>query len=304
MALNTKAILSRIKSVKNTKKITKAMELVAASKMRKAVHNVLASRAYSDLAWKTVIELAAKTENSRHALLEERPIKKIAMLLITSNRGLCGGFNSQIIAEANRYLKEAKKKYPQSKIEVITLGKKGKAINVRYGFNISAAFEKPDLILSTSEISAISYLLINGFTNKEYDKVVLGYTDFVSALKQVPRIKELLPLKPERDEMLGEVGEKEGTDKKESYDFEYLFEPSPAAVLATVLPKLTEIQIYQAVLESDASEHSARMMAMRNATDAANEMIKELTLIYNQTRQAGITAEIAEISSGAAALKK
>lgn len=295
-------IRRRIKSITNTKKITKAMELVSASKMRKAVNNVLATRSYANLAWRVVLDLAGKTESKYHPLLEKRPLKKIGIVLISSNRGLCGGFNGQIAAKV---AKEIKKYEAQNiAVELITLGKRGRDIARKSNANIIADFIKQDLTVSIAQISALSHLVLENFINGTYDSILLAYTDFISSIAQKPRLKKLLPLETEVDEELGAVN-KEARDKRhETLALqEYIFEPSTDEVLEKLLPRLIETQIYQAVLESDASEHSARMMAMRNASDAAVDMIDDLTLAFNQARQAGITREIAEIAGGKAALE-
>lgn len=317
MSSGIRELKRRIKSINSTKKITKAMEMVAASKMRKAVNNVLATRDYSNLAWTTILHLAEKTDAAKHPLLQKRQIvKKVAILVISSNRGLCGGFNNNV---AQKVLASIKKhENTVEKTEIITLGTKARDILINNDQEITADFTKQDLILNSGEISAVAHFLINEYKAGTYDKVMVAYTDFVSTIKQVTRVKQLLPIINEVEEYLGVVGMSEGVkttkefikEKEERYlkkglfTYEYIFEPSAEIVLEEMLPRLIEIQIYQAVLESDASEHSARMMAMRNATDAAKDMINNLTQVYNQARQAAITQEIAEISSGKAALEK
>ncbi len=313
----TRDIKRRITSIANTKKITKAMELVAAAKMRKAVDRVLASRNYSNLAWQTVLHLAQKTKSSAYPLLKQRASKKIALVLISSNRGLCGGFNSQIVQKTISSIKKHKDSI--EKTDIITLGERGRDGIIRHKYEVSADFEKKDLTISISDINIMSQFLIDEFVKGTYDKVMVAYTDFISSIDQSPRIMQLLPLKTdEKDEYLGEVtsfgkkDEKKSTSAKATEDkeegeeakYEYLFEPDPKQVLDFILPRLVETLIYQAVLESDASEHSARMMAMRNASDAASDMISELTLVFNKARQASITNEIAEISAGRAALEE
>jgi F-type H+-transporting ATPase subunit gamma len=317
MPSGTRELKRRIKSVNSTKKITKAMEMVAAAKMRKAVNNVLATRDYSNLAWTTILHLAEKTDASKHPLLQKRDeIKKVAVLVISSNRGLCGGFNNSVVQKAIASIKKHEPTVTQT--DVITLGTKGRDLLINNDVKISADFIKQDLTLSAGEISSIARLMINDYREKKYDKVMVAYTDFMTTIRQVPRVKQLLPIVNEADQYLGVVGmtdavkttkefikEKEGKYlRKGLFTYEYLFEPNAATVLEEMLPRLIEMQIYQAVLESDASEHSARMMSMRNATDAARDMIGNLTLIFNQARQSAITQEIAEISSGAAALEK
>lgn len=312
----TKEISRRIKSISNTKKITKAMEMVAAAKMRRAIEAVLKTRTYANLSWETVLHLSKTVPNQNnrplHPLLTKRnSIKKVAIILITSNRGMCGGYNTAIINK----VKESIKKHSQVSVEFVLIGKKG-AVVYNQGFTVAAEFTKSDLINDIAEITPIIKLAISDFLNGRYDKVLVAYTDFVSAVKQIPRIKQLLPVDIEsEDEYLGVVDdERVGVSKKllaektekhlvPKSGNEYLFEPSPEEVLDTIIPRLLEVQIYQAMLEANASEHSARMSAMHQATEAASDMVKELTLFYNKARQAGITAEIAEISAGANALK-
>ena len=303
---STRDIIRRIKSVKNTKKITKAMELVSAAKMRRAIEAALATRSYANLSWLTVLNVAAvaKSNEHLHALLNPRKeVKKVAVILITSNRGLCGGFNANIINKTVASIK----KNENIETDCIILGKKGAAINYRYGYNLSAEFEKPDVTNEIEEVIPTAHLVINDYLSGKYDKVMLAYTDFISTVKQAPRVKQLLPVDiSQKDEYLGVIGHaKEDTEKQSTHSAaqEYIFEPSPREVLDEMIPRLVEIQMFQALLESNASEHSARMVAMRNATDAASDMIDDLTLTYNKARQAAITSEIAEVVGGAAVLQ-
>lgn len=313
MPANTRDILRRIKSVNNTKKITKAMEMVAASKMRRAVSMVLATRSYANLSWKTILNLSETEDGKTHPLLTKKKDEKaILLILISSNRGLCGGYNVQIV---NKAIDSIKKHNGGKKItEIMTMGKKGADLISRNDYKIVADFVKPDLASGIFEVSDLSKMAMKGFLENRYDKIMVAYTDFVSSLKQVPRVKQLLPVDLEaEDEYLGIVGKsakvgatkefiKEKEEKylkRKAYSYKYIFEPSPMEVLDQMLPRLIEIQLYQAFLEANASEHSARMLNMRNASDAAEEMIDDLTLYYNKARQAGVTAEIAEISAGA-----
>ncbi len=302
MAQASREIKRRIRSIKSTGKITKAMEMVSAVKMRKAVDHMLASRSYANLAWEIVSDLSKRTNRAHHDLLRERPVKKIAVVLIASNRGLCGSFNTQIVASAYKYaLEQSSGERPR--IEFILLGKKSKDIVWKYKQEAVAEFEKPDVTLKVEEIYALSKMVIDGYREKKYDRVILAYTDYISSLKQTARIKQLLPIMKERDAALGAVGETDSKSTETPEDLrEYLFEPNAESVLEKTLPRLIETQIYQAVLESDASEHSARMVAMKNATEAAHDLIGDLTLAFNQARQAGITQEIAEISGTKAAM--
>jgi len=313
-------IKRQIKSIGNTKKITKAMEMVAASKMRKAVEAVLRTRTYANLSWETVLHLAkangknGNSEKALHPLLAKRTeIKKVLIILISSNRGLCGGFNAALINKAVTSIK----KHGQS-TDFMVMGKKARAVYKYFGYNISAEFEKEDISVGVSEAIPLAKMAIADFLAGKYDKVFVAYTDFISATKQLPRVRQLLPVEVEKeDKYLGVVGkdtrigldEKFVADKKashlkdEEYIYEYIFEPSPEEVLNQMIPRLVEVQLFQAILESNAAEHSARMNAMHQATEAATDMIDDLTLTYNKARQAGITREIAEISAGAEALK-
>lgn len=305
MSNNTREIKRRIKSIKNTKKITKAMELVSAAKMRKATSKVLATRSYANIAWKTLQELVKRTDVTQIDLLQERDVvKNVAVVVIASNRGLCGGFNSNIIKKATQYIQ--KRQESVENIDVITMGKKSFAGLARYNFNMKADFEKQDITNSIIDLAGLSAYLFDEFKKGTYDQVVVAYTDFESALQQIPRVAQLLPLSlHEEDEALGHVNDEETipVDELEQGEFEYLLEPNPQTLLEKIAPNIIEVKLYQAVLESDASEHSARMMAMKNASEAADDMNDALQLAYNRARQASITQEISEISAGKAALE-
>lgn len=317
MASGTRELKRRIKSVASTQKVTKAMEMVAASKMRRAIASVLATRDYSNLAWATIMHLAQRTDSGLHPLLAKKDkVENVCLVLISSNRGLCGGFNMQVVQKAIRSIKKHEQNIKET--EVVTMGTKGRDIIRGMKFNVVADFKKQDLTLRVADIYSVAHLIIKDFSAGKYDKVFVAFTDFVTSLKQEPRIKQLLPVDQDPEEFLGVIGKSSGVQttkkfiqekaerylKKGEYQFEYIFEPDPKTVLEEMLPRLIETQIYQAVLESEASEHSARMMSMRNASESALDMISDLTLSYNRARQAGITQEIAEISSAAAALKK
>ncbi|MBT4516755.1 MAG: ATP synthase F1 subunit gamma [Candidatus Komeilibacteria bacterium] len=297
-------IQRRIKSVKNTKKITKAMELVSAAKMRKAVSKVLASRSYSDLVWDTVLHLVKKVDTDKHLFFKEpKEVKKVAVILVSTNRGLCGSFNATLV---NKVIESIKIHHPGViTTDVMTCGTKGRDEVRRRKINLVADFHKEDITANSEDIRPISHMITKDFITGKYDKIFVAYTDFMSSLKQVPHVKQLLPIVPEIDERLGHINHDKDKVENISVDSfaEFIFEPGMEKVLDAFLPRLVEVQIYQAVLESEASEHSARMFAMRNATDAAGEMIDELTLAYNQARQASITSEIAEIAAGSAALE-
>ncbi len=301
MAISTKILKSRIKSIQNTMKITKAMELVAATKMRKAVNQVLASRSYSDLAWDILTRIKSKTNSKWHPLLNDiKQPKRVLLVVISSNRGLCGGYNTQLSREVTRYIRARE----ESTFELALVGKKARSLLSIFGDHIIADFIKEDVITQINEIFSLSHFILDDFTKLKYDAVVVAYTDFISSLKQIPRLRQLLPIQG-KDEYLGEIDTKQSTFKSQmkKNGSEYLFEPDAERVLNQLLPRLIEIQLYQAYLEANASEHAARMMAMRSASDAASDLIFDLQLNFNQARQAAITREIAEISAGKAVLE-
>ncbi len=322
---STRDIKRRIKSVNNTRKITRAMEMVAAVKMRKAVEAVLRTRTYANLSWLTVLNLsraASAKGEGLHSLIVKKgkeDIKRVGIILITSNRGLCGSFNTAIINKVHHSIEKHHHKGEQVVIEAefVLVGKKGTSVYHQHGHKIVAEFPKLDLASEIKEIAPIVKLIIEEYLAGTYDKVMVAYTDYISAVKQIPRVKQILPIDIEtQDEYLGVVGQdpKVGLNKEfihskenkhlseDGYNYEYIFEPNPEEVLDEMIPRLIEVQLFQALLESNASEHSARMTAMHQATDAANDMVSELTLFYNKARQASITEEIAEISAGADAL--
>lgn len=310
---NSKEIKNRIKSVKNTKKITKAMELVAASKMKRAVSSTLASRLYAEYSWEVLTSIANSSEEISHPLFVQRKeVKNTLLVLITSNRGLCGAYNAQVIKKALQYFKNARPvRGPEGSqvesssngVDILTIGKKGDAGMRRIGRNVIASFtELPDHI-TLRDILPISKMLVDEYTNGNYDRVVVAYTDFVSALTQKPNIKQVLPVsKADLKEMLESNESSPSTSTLERgagvRGTNYLFEGDMQVLLGSLAEKLTRMQIYQMMLESNASEQSSRMVAMKNASEASGEMISDLTLVFNKARQASITQEISEISAG------
>lgn len=288
MALQTRAIKRRIKSVKNTRKITKAMELVAGSKMRKAVASVLGTRPYARLALDTVRNIGAVTDTSKHPLLKKHEkVDRVLLVLITSDRGLAGGFNSNMLRKTFATIKALG---TDVTVETVCVGRRGADAMRRAGKTILASFSDVTNNPKFEDVLPIGKMIVDEYSKGTYQKVIVAYTDFISALTQNPVVLDLLPF------------EDASPDSTVSTT-DYAFEPSASAVLDKILPRLIETMVYQAVLESAASEHSARMMAMRSASDSAGEMIDALTFTFNQARQAGITQEIAEISSGKAALE-
>lgn len=288
-------IRRRIRSVKNTAKITKAMELVAASRMRRAQEMVLASRPYASLMRELIGNLAIQTardSESVHPLLARREEGPMGLLLITSDRGLCGGFNANILRRAVLFMLE--KREPTG---IIAVGRKGRDFAVRSGYDLRAEFTGLGDQPSFLNTLPISRGIIDDYTNGVFKEVWLVYSDFVSTTIQRPSARRLLPV--ETSLTARETGLAEARIRNFSG---YLYEPDPLSVLGVLLPRYVEVQVYQAILESIASEHSARMVAMRNATDNANELVDSLTLTLNAVRQAGITRELIDIATSARAL--
>ncbi len=308
MAVNTKAIKRRLRSIGNIGKITKAMELVSAAKMKRAVDAALNTRTYATLAWELLINLS-KSVKENIPLLQARPVKKVLVVLITSNRGLCGSFNSSIIKKTAKLLSEKELLgNSNAEVEVIGIGKKGAEFAKKNNYNLVASFGELSNVPKMSDISPISKIIIESFIEQKYDKVILAYTDFKSSLSQIAVLRQLLPIsQKDLEETINVLGADESSNNSEVLTendlADYLFEPGKEEVLKIVLPRLVDVQLYQAVLESSASEHSARMMAMKSANEAADDMTKELNLSFNKARQASITQEIAEIAGGSAALE-
>ncbi|MFA4818056.1 MAG: FoF1 ATP synthase subunit gamma [Parcubacteria group bacterium] len=320
---SSKDIKRRIKSINNTRKITKAMEMVSAAKMRRAVASVLAIRAYAHSAWSVLTNLARAFSEYNVGLLERRPVKAVLMVVVTSNKGLCGSFNSNIskkiieqiknperlmASEAKLLSTEATKRSLASKdelkIDFITVGKKGEALVRKLGKNIVASFPELTYLPGIENVRSLGKIVMDEYLAKKYDKVVIIYTDYISTINQQTKVRQLLPVsKIDLEKQIAEMDQMAKVYGLEKSKVEYKIEPSPEIVLTHVLPRLLEMQVYHAILESNASKESARMIAMRNATDAAGEMSDELTFVYNQIRQMKITQEIAEISAGRAALE-
>jgi F-type H+-transporting ATPase subunit gamma len=292
-------IRRRIKSVKNIAQVTRAMQAVSASKMRRAQEAVLATRPYAQRAWTLLTHLAAqRTETEEiHPLLEARPGDRVALVLITSDRGLCGAFNTNIIRSALEYLEAL-----PVPADVVAVGRKGRDIMLRRGQSLVAEFSDLPAQPTLADLTPIARIVLDGFLDGTYDIVYMAYTDFINTLRQEPVVKRLLPLTPTEMEQqaMAEYVEEVALETVEVP--EYIYEPDPRTILDTVVPRFTELQVYQAVLESIASEHSARMVAMRNATENAEALTQDLQLTYNKARQRAITSEIMDIAGGAEAL--
>ena len=292
---NTRDIRRRIKSIKNTAQITKAMQMVAASKMRKAQQQALAGRPYANL-MNTVLASAKRgVEEHTHPLLENRPVKSVGVLLISTDKGLCGGLNTNLFREAGQC--------DATTTKFVTVGRKGKAFISRMKRNLIGDFEmkeSPTLAYTRS----ISQFLVDSFLKGEIDQIDVLYTDFISTINQKPVRRQLVPIVELKSLNVGVEGSGDvaSSDSEADVESEAIFEPSAAAVLSALLPHYIHFQVYHAYLEAKASEHSARMVAMKNATDNAKQLIKDLTLEYNKVRQAGITKELLEITTAQMAM--
>ncbi|MBL7120155.1 MAG: ATP synthase F1 subunit gamma [Dehalococcoidia bacterium] len=280
---NIRVIRRRIRSIQSTAKITKAMEMVATSKMRRAQERVLAGRPYAEKIQQVLADLAAQQGSSVHPLLERREVNRVQVIHITADRGLCGGLNTNMNRSTATFILEQ-----VAPIVLITVGRKGREFMLRYGRDVRAEFtgisDRPSLL----DTVPISRIVIDDYTSGLVDRVYLAYTRFVTTMTQRPVVQQLLPVEPARMERGGEI--------------EYIYEPTSRVVLAELLPRFVEMEVYHAILESIASEQSTRMVAMRNATENANEMIEDLTLVYNKVRQEMITRELLDITGGAEAL--
>lgn len=300
---SAREIKNRIKSVKNIAQVTRALETVSASKVRKAQAQVIASRAFSSKAWEILLNIQRAAGSSGgaalHPLLEPRAeVKKITIVVITSDRGLAGAYNANIQKVAQRFA--ARMTAP---VQYVTIGQKGRDSLIRAGENVVAQFSNIPAEPKISTISPIARVTIDEFLAGDVDEVFVAYTDFVNMLSQRPVVQRLLPLIPYHsdDVMLAEYVKDAPVVSQGSETYEY--EPSAEALLEQIVPRFTELQLYQALLESLASEHSARMVAMRNASDNATALTADLTLAYNKARQAAITSEILDIVGGAEALQ-
>lgn len=282
-----KSIKKRIVSVKNTRQITKAMKMVSAAKLRRAQENVVAARPYAQKMGQVLQSLAANLEGEQHPLLEKREAKKLLLIVVTSDRGLCGGFNSNLCKAGERYIKEKQAEFEE--VSLMTVGRKGyEFLKSRYTIrkNFSNIISKPNY----QAAAMLAQDVIEGYLAEEYDQVVMLFNAFRTVMSQDITFQQLLPIVPEGKSTVDEP-------------VEYIYEPSVDDLLTQILPKNIEVQIFKAMLESVAGEHGARMTAMDSASKNASEMIGKLTLQYNRARQAAITTELMEIISGAESIK-
>ena len=304
-----RALRKRIKSIGNLSQVTRAMEMVAASRMRRAQEQVKASRPYAAKAWELLSQLALQdgVESSNPLLLDPKKTENICLILITGNRGLAGGYNSAVIREITDFINKTSK----DKVKLITVGKKGRDFMRRIGYIIEAEFGELPNSPSEKDVSPIARCVIDMFLQGESDAVYIGYTDFVNVLRQEPWVRQLLPVKL-NFKANGNISDSVDSRTPVMNQFfrdapapipgGYSYEPSSEVVLDLIVKRFIEMQIYQAVVESLASEHAARMVAMRNATQNANDLVKDLKITYNKLRQQVITEEMLDIVGGAEAL--
>jgi F-type H+-transporting ATPase subunit gamma len=285
----------RIRSVKNIAQVTKALEAVSASRVRRAQAAVLATRPYAAKAHEVLHHLSTQAGGGKllHPLLEVRePMRRTAVVLITGDRGLAGAYNLNMVRAAMDY---ARTELAGQELSWITVGRKGRDLLWRRGAKIVAEFTRLPATPSVLDIIAIARVAIEEFLKGDVDQVYLAYTRFINTVAQRPEIKRLLPLTPE---------DVENHEPRSGPAPAYIYEPSAEALLAVLLPRFTELQVFQAVLEALASEHSARMVAMRNATDSATDLVGDLVIARNKARQLSITSDLLDIAGGAEALKK
>ncbi len=278
-------IRRRIKSVQNTAKVTKAMEMVAASKMRRAQERTIAARPYAEKMRHVLADLAAQhsSDEEIHPLLVQRPVNRIALIHITPDRGLCGGLVASVNRSVASFILEQ-----QVPVSAVAVGRKGRDFLVRSGQEVRAEFTNLGDRPSVVDLQPIAHIVIDDYTNGLIDEVHISYTQFINTVNQRPVLWRLLPI--------------ESAAIEPGQNMEYIYEPSPSEVLEQLLPRFVEMGLYHVILESIASEQSARMVAMRNATDNAKEVIEDLTLTYNKVRQEMITKELLDITGGVVAL--
>lgn len=280
-------IVTKIKSVQSTKKVTSALEMVSASKIKKAKDKMLEARPYAKQMQTIIGHLAHASPEYRHPFMKEREVKRVGYVVISTDRGLCGGLNTNLFKKCVADMKVWQDK--GVKVDVVTIGNKAasffKKVDVELKASIPSLGDKPEL----TKLIGVVKIMLGAFADEKIDRLNLVFNDFINSIVQKPSVQQLLPLEPTDDENI----------KK---NFDYLYEPEAKDVLEFVLGRYVESLVFQGVLENLASEHSARMVAMKSATDNATDLIKDLQLIYNKARQAAITQEISEIVGGAAAV--
>jgi len=282
-----KEIKSKIGSIKNTQKITSAMEMVAASKMKKAQDRVASSRPYAENLRKVIGRVAQANLDFHHPFLEERDVKRVGYIVISTDRGLCGGLNSNEFKKVTKDVQAWKEKGVEA--EYATLGSKAAGFFQRFGGDLLAKKAGLGDAPSIQDVIGPVKVMLDAFAEGKIDRLFVVYNKFVNTMKQEPTIEQLLPLPKAEEEV-------------SAHAWDYLYEPGPEAILETLLVRFIESQVYQGVVENAASEQAARMVAMKAATDNAGDLMDELQLVYNKARQAAITQEISEIVGGSAAV--
>lgn len=287
---NARQIKRRIGAASNISKITKAMEMVAASKMKRAQDQAILARSYAVALQDSLQKLASQSDPSLHPLLSHHHEGTDVLLVIGTNKGLCGSLNTQLFKKMDEW----RKFHPNG--EIIAVGKKIVNFCRLGGFKIHAQYTDIPENVTSSDLVPISSMVIEGFLNKQYKSVGIVFMDFINTLSQKPKVTELLPMSKE------ETKEAAEENQTKLYRVDYLFEPDPAKILSSLLPFYIENSIYQAFLESRASEHSARMVTMKNASENAYELVDELKLVFNKSRQAAITSELLDITTASLTL--
>jgi len=282
---NLKEIRSRISSVGSTMQITSAMKMVSAAKLKRAQDAVTQMRPYANKLTELLVNLSSTLDSSEGVYSENRELKKVLLITITSNRGLCGGFNANIIKKAKSLIEG---EYKKTETDVISIGKKSTQHFKKNGYNVISSHDLLYSDLTFENTSEIAQIIMDSFTNNEYDKIILLYNQFKNAATQIVMNEQFLPI--------------ESPEETEPTVGDYIFEPNQKDIVEELIPKSLKTQLFKAVLDSHASEHGARMTAMHKATDNAGDLRKDLTLQYNKARQAAITGEILEIVGGAEAL--
>lgn len=299
MSASTKEIKGKIESVENIQQITRAMQLMSVSKMRRAVDRVAPTRRYADRA-REILENLSADQNITHPLMEYGDGNAVLAVVVASDKGLCGSFNAKI----QKRLEKFKESANESPVDVVAVGDHAAGSAEILECDLVGTFNEFNEHVSISDVSGIFELVRSEFHSGTYNRVVVIYSHYESALEFTPLVRQLLPVDPDNmGDTLDEVAEAAGeeTVSRESMS-QYIFEPSESAVVSAVLPRFSQVRLFQALMESQASEHSARMFAMKNATENAEEVAEELEISYNRARQDAITREISEISAGANAL--
>ncbi|HEY1165912.1 MAG TPA: ATP synthase F1 subunit gamma [Chitinophaga sp.] len=293
MSGQLKEVRSRIKSVQSSQQITKAMKMVSAAKLRRAQDAILLMRPYAVKLQEMLQNIVSSTEGDiEMSLAAERPVEKVLIVVITSDRGLCGAYNSNLIKLAKQLIREKyAEQYAKGRVEIMPIGKKGYEHFAKNGYKINDQYWHLFADLNFDHVKQAAAIALNGFIKGDYDAVELVYSQFKNAATQVFTTEQFLPI--------AKVAQKEGQQKIKA---DYIFEPEKEALIAELMPKILNTQFFKAILDGHASEHGARMTAMDKATENAAEMLRSLKLSYNRARQAAITTELTEIVSGAAAL--